>query len=257
MNKSPVCTTDEIENAILSDGYIANSKLQRRWLMSQMLRHHKVNGIPNFDKYFILSKPYYYEWKTTIDEINTLSQISVKEMTERSRFFNANVISDMLNSYKKNILEYAENLKNFKLTTRNKQVCIQLSSHPNMTINELKCYIGKYTKRIELCMKMQSSRKRIYGCLHKALVDFAKNCPMPKDLEKSKAWINAFKGAGAYYTMTELVKFHGFRLSVNNTPCDLYESLSMIEKKTNECDGIYSDLYDFMEMFIETNPQSL
>ena len=44
--------------------------------------------------------------------------------------------------------------------------------------------------------------------MYNLVTNFIKKYPMDIRLMKSEAWKNAFKGAGAYYTMDNMIKFH-------------------------------------------------
>ena len=55
---------------------------------------------------------------------------------------------------------------------------------------------------------------------------------MPYDTPQCKAWVNAYKGAGAFYTAQNLIRFHGCT-AVNDKGkrLDKYQSLAFLTAK--------------------------
>lgn len=214
---------DEIEKSILHDGYVKNKNLYRRWIMAQMLRHYKneYNNTSNFDKWFVTGKSYKYAWDTTKNEVKALRHLTGKELKKRERFFNLNVVKEMATEYRKLVM--TQNIGNFD--AREVSLCVD-------AIWEAKNYFEMY----------------------KALNNFIKNCPMNIDCPKPTAWKNAFKGTGAYYTMDNLIKFHGCRWKTENGYLlTLEESLKELEKAVNNNRETYYKLYAIMCNFIEYN----
>ena len=72
---------------------------------------------------------------------------------------------------------------------------------------------------------------------------------------KSKAWINAFKANGAYYTMDNMIKFHGCRFKNDMSEMlSLDESLSELKKSVETCRPTeFYKLFGLMKEFIEYN----
>ena len=55
---------------------------------------------------------------------------------------------------------------------------------------------------------------------------------MRHDTPQSKAWVDAYKGAGAFFTMQNLIRFHGCTLiDDNGKRLDKYRSLAFLSLK--------------------------
>lgn len=264
---------DEIEKSILNDGYIPNNQLWRRWIMAQMLRHYKdENGFSNFDKYFISGKPYRYQWDTILDEIKVLRKLTGQELIDRERFFNLDVIKAAAKDYEKRIDLYIRKRAKHHIDKGYKQHCkdkkwIQNHTFIKMPHNpHVRIYLSPYANITDVKhmtyanfkAMVHSQVERILACdsynrLYYTVLDFTKKCPMHVPLMKASAWKNAFKGAGAYYTMDNMIKFHNCNFIVSGNKVTTQQSLHMLENKTIEYRNEYYRLYALMQQFIDDN----
>lgn len=263
--------TDEIETTILSDGYIGNNNLWRRWIMAQMLRHYRgENNSSNFDKYFVSGKPFKYSWQTAANEIKVLSKLTNTDLSKRERFFNKSVICEMAKDYEKRFWQY------FKKQTRRKDsgyyptkkamllhTYVKIPSFGNVYIDDnatlitstdihLSTLQNKISKTVHKIVTSNS-----YDAVYKAVTKLIETCPMPCELAKASAWKNAFKGSGAYYTMDNMIKFHNcywFKtIDDKKSPLSTAESLEMLEQTTSNLKSEYYKLYAIMCDFIDNN----
>ena len=94
--------------------------------------------------------------------------------------------------------------------------------------------------------------------MYKTMCDYVRNfidiMPMKVtsdrcSLKKSKAWINAFKGSGAYYTLENLIKYHG---------CDLYNNdVKIADAGTTEAvDALNKLREDLLQEEVESGEES-
>lgn len=86
---------------------------------------------------------------------------------------------------------------------------------------------------------------------------FVEQNPMSLNIPKSDVWFNAFKGSGAYHTMSELIKYHSCRFTINNKQLNIYESLSQLEQLTDRCCGNYELLWITMQNLIIANKERI
>ena len=84
----------EIDEMIIQSGYINNSHLRRRQILTQMFRHKN-----NFDDYFIKNKPYHYVWSTTVNELSMQCRCKPDERKLRFKLFGKKTVIAMLESY--------------------------------------------------------------------------------------------------------------------------------------------------------------
>lgn len=284
--------TDEIEKSILDSGYIDNSQLWRRWIMAQMLRHcdshdtsddnrSKSGYGPGFDKYFISGKPYRYVFDTTINELKALKHLTGTELTFRERFFNKDVVFEILERYEISITKYIKHRKQyldeFKTpikylnsidpNTVKEDIYVKMP-HTKAPYNKIYIYsekrrnslenflnhLHKYIKNIENnSIRFDGSTN--YQMLYNTLLRFTKVFPINIDLPKPDAWKNAFKGAGAFYTMDNMIKFHECRFEDEKThePASLESSLLKLNDLTNMYHDCYYKLYAVLRNFMEYN----
>lgn len=246
-NATPSCS-DSIEMQIWSDGYIQTDKLQRKWLVSQMLKY--ASGESDFNKHFFADKPYVYEWHTTLNEIHRLSKMSMTETRMQPCFFTASVIEHMIDWYETILLDYARTMPFIKLVRYKSHNILTPSPTPEMTISDLQQYIMQYTTKIKMLTKSHICEHNALRC---AVADFIKDCPMPNALQKSSAWMNAFQGEGSYCALIDLTKFYNFRVIEDERKYDLYESLNYIDQIVSTCDNDYMPLYSYLCKFIKDN----
>lgn len=215
---------DDIEQIIIAGGYIRNDQIWRKWTVSQMLRYGRT--IADYTKYFITGEPYVYEWTTARDEINTISKLSsAEERYQRSKFFNASVIIDMANHYKINI------------NAKDKEMSLYLCDEVIVAAKTVQKHANKY--KMAKLVKMMNK--------------FISTASFPSDTPKSDAWKNAFIGAGSYYTMDNLIKFHNCHITDNGIVLDIDSSLSKLNEFADENQNHYDKLYAVMNDFIAYN----
>lgn len=235
---------DEIEQQILDDGYIPNNNIWRRWIMAQMLRHYKdpATGADTFNAYFIKNKPYMYQWTTLLNEINAVKRMSL-DSTDRSirlTFFNKDLLVHMLTSYRDVISKLPKN--------RFWHVNCDKTKYLNM--------IDGYIKSAVELQRKQHHTNAVVNKMADLISDFIKNAKIRNKLPKSKAWIDAFKGNGSYYTMDNMIKFHGCRFWDDNGSQTLNEkeSLNKLLYEVCKCNpNEFYKLFGLMKEFIEYN----
>ena len=93
------------------------------------------------------------------------------------------------------------------------------------------------------------SKRVYYKKLNSLLSDFCEIAEFPPETEKSQAWITAFKNSGAYFTIENLIKYHGCRFYINNQACNVFDSLKELENITNKT----NDLTPTILMFLSQN----
>ena len=122
------------------------------------------------------------------------------------------------------------------------------------TIQDFIDYVDTYVQNIETIANQKGST---YKDLYKAVNRFRRNCPMSDNFPKDFAWKNAFKGAGAYYTMQNMIRFHGCRIRYDNeklvTDLSASQSLELLDKKTEEYRDEYYKLFAMFKDFLLYN----
>lgn len=200
-NEYPDDEDDDIEEMIKSDGYIEGNHLWRRWVMAQMFRALKYKD--GYDAYYRIYYRYDYQWKTLLNEIKAQSKIKDKEELEyRQLYFNEDVFKAMLSDYLKKLKKY---ISNKKYTDKNGNVRIPYYGIYNHdTVRITISYIGDLLYQDDI-WNVKTVRRAIDILI-----------PLPKQTTKCTEWKAAFRGAGAYYTLDNMIKFHGCKLPTTN-----------------------------------------
>ena len=208
-------TNSNIFNMIIEDGYVKNTKLHRRFVMAQMF--HMLNYVSWDGQYRgyndCLKRNYGYEYTLQMmaEEIRVLSKLEVRDFDsfiERSHFFNKGVVIAVME-------DYLEKLKSH-INTMPDRNCKGI---PYKKIKGKDIFNADLDKKIyapirnEIWkLKYAKNYAEIYGVLGRFMKNHIK---LPFETQKSKVWIDAYKGAGAYYTLKNLVMFHNCGIKVD------------------------------------------
>lgn len=270
----PQADEDAIQQEIMSDGYIEGKNLFRRWVMAQMFRALESG---DYQKYYRENYNYLYQWKVVVDEFKAQSHITdMEELRIRQTFFNWTVLYNMLQDYRKKFLSFTKNSKKFG-EKDNKYIFVPynanyyLSEVPT-TLNEIDTLL-EHVKNTgtSVLPTTQGDPAQLYNYasqIYKLIKGFNNSWPRLKNnTPKAPAFREAFMAAGAYYTLENMIKFHGCYIYVNdyineylNTSFDTddvlsqdlsLEVLKQFKKKYN-CYTSYYRAYDIFKLMLDT-----
>ena len=239
---------DVVEKTLVDGGYINNWSLFRRWVMAQMfrmLRDMEKNG-RNFNE-LLQRHGYEYQWKMLEREIYAQAKM-VKHgdhdnAARRSMWFNgatANAMAlDYIEKLKKYIganLVYRKDRTGHTDTTRFKHTCKGL---PYIRLQNKDIFLADLQRKVYLplletarLMRNDTPANVLYKAIHK----FNK---MRKHLDwrtkQTAKFINAYKGSGAYFTMRNLIMFHGARFHDYKSRLSQSQSLSRLDDMAKDC----------------------
>jgi len=227
----PADVNDPVVRQIIEGGTVPNRNLFRRWIMSQVFRalterdyRGRVIGIAAW----ITRHGYEYQWKMLLDELHTQAKLYGKDMENfraRNRWFNKEVAWTMAMDYIKQLKKNA-----YKQATRN------CKGNPYIRVKGFDK--GVFVEDIEKkmltplrCLALHISSAKTPDKLEKAVKDFwAAAKGKEWSYNQCAAWKDAFRGAGAYFTMQNLLRFHGANFPKDN---DFYirgrQPLDMLE----------------------------
>ena len=208
-------TYDKIFNQIILDGYVRNTKLHRRFVMAQMF--HMLNYVSwdgkhkGYNDYLKHRYGYDYTLKMMAEEIYVIGKLETRDVesfNERVQFFNKGVVIAVMEDYLEKLKKYAEALPNHNC----KGVPYKKIKGMNIFNADLDKKI--YTPVRDYIWKIKNAKN--YTGISYVLRHFVKNMVnLPSATPKSKVWIDAYKGAGAFYTLKNLVMFHGCGIKVD------------------------------------------
>ena len=238
-------TIDAVGKKIIEGGYVSNWKLFRRWVMSQMF--HMLRYMENDGKSFnevLQMKGYEYQWRMLENEL--YAQVKMSEhgdfdnVGSRNRWFNGDVASDMATDYISKLRSYVDNnliwnVKKDKDGNEKKAYKHTCKGTPYVRLQNKYIFVSDLEKKVyaplrEIANEMAAvpTYKQLYDAVHK----FNKNRKhLEWNTKQADAFINAYKGSGAYYTMRNLIMFHGARFLKGGRKMSEANSLKELESK--------------------------
>lgn len=215
-------------NSIVSqieNGYVRNSKLHRRWVMAQMFR--MLNSFIGYNEYLKRRYDYKYQFNMLIDELNVLGHLQKEDLEEfkgRSSFFNKDVVIALCNDYYEKLKKVVDSLPEKKCEGK---PYVRISGN-NIYVEDLndKLYIPILNSIIGI--QYCTSYKSLSNLLRNFVRIFVNKYTLPYDTNKCAAWVDAYKGSGAYYTMMNMVKFHNCFIT-DHTTGEVYTGMKAVE----------------------------
>ena len=201
---------DPIFAAIKKSGTVPNRRLFRRWVMAQVFhmmtqRDYKARHPMGFTE-ALNRKGYKYQWKMTVEELRVQAKLNVEDpenFAERNRWFNKSVVVEMAQHYIGLLREIVGELRIRKC----KEVpYVRLGGH-NIFVADLqnKLYIPLEKqvgniKKAKTPVALYNATKKFYDEIKK--IYFLHTLPQSRDFK------DAYKGAGAFFTLKNLILFH-------------------------------------------------
>lgn len=259
---------DEITTRIQKDGFVHNPVLFRRWVMAQMFRGLKYKSYTYGEGYnaYLNSLDWKYPYKMIIQECKALSKIEKEagikseEYKIRSSFFTKDVIIDTWINYliqlkQKHQAMLSKNIINGKEAV----IVLNGKTYTKETLDSLYLSISSFIVAASLlCGKgMYAALYRYSKNLYKEYV-----CKYPlskKYAKKAQSWKEAYKGAGAYYTLANLVCSHDYCVLDDSAGYSVTlfgeSAMAYVNKKFQQCkeEGAWWKLLGFLKATIASN----
>lgn len=188
----------KILDNIEDEGYVKSSKLFRRWVMAQTFRmmKHKdgFNGA-------LKEKPYNYQWTMLENELHAMSKLQKEDMLtfeKRRYFFTKEVIIAMLEDYKEKAkARWHDGNHDWNYYyDRVYYKALEIADAAIKELNSASNYSDYYRIVKEFNKDYNNCRPNVKLYIH---------------TPKCKEWIDAYKGAGAYYSLQNYYMFHADR----------------------------------------------
>ena len=238
-------TIDAVGKQIVEGGYVSNWKLFRRWVMSQMF--HMLRDMEKDGKSFnevLQRKGYEYQWRMLENELYAQMKMcdhnDYENLKARNRWFNGVVAHDMAIDYISKLRSYIDdkciyNVKKDKDGNEKKTYKHTCKGNPYIRLQNGNIFVADlerkvYTPLRDLANKMGAVPT--YKELYDAVREFNKKRKhLAWDTKQSEAFIHAYKGSGSYYTMRNLIMFHGARFLKSGRKMSEANSLKELESK--------------------------
>lgn len=235
---------DTTAKKIIEGGYVNNWSLFRRWVMAQMfhyLRDMETQRVSFVD--LLQRHGYMYQWEMLEREFYAQWKMQkhgdLENFKMRSMWFNSTVAEIMVDDYFLKLRAYINGrliYRNAKRKNRTyKHRCkgepyIRINGH-DIFVKNIELVVYKPVRDMQVAMRGAKTAEELYKLVHK----FNKTCMrLPSDTKQSKAFIDAYKGSGAYFTMRNLIMFHGAVFHDSGATLTREESLSRLDLNASE-----------------------
>lgn len=223
---------DPVKRSIMEDGYVRNTKLYRRFVAAHYLK--MLNSPEGWHGYLNKHYSYMYQFDMMFEEVRILSILENKDteaFNERKRFFTPSIVKVIMLNYMDDVRKYIANLP-----------VKHCKGKPYARINGFgDVFISNIVDEVTypLVAEINSIRtKSTYKNLYKDLLSVKKKMiTLPWETKKSKVWVDAFQAEGAFYTLKNLIMFHGVMLYYNDMFLPKYQSVEIIDQLAHTYEG--------------------
>lgn len=208
---------DPILQNIYKDGYVRNTMLHRRWVLAQMwdmLKYRSWDGISTGYDAALKARGYAYQWKMLLEEIRVLSKLEQRDETtfnQRTHFFNMGVVEACCNDFMTKLESYIEIMR-VRRAKKCKGIPYITIYHNDVFISDLekKVYakVRKDYQEVVRACKHRENYAYLYNKLNKFIHKWVKYSPLTSNEEMCSSFKDAYKGAGGYYSLRNLLQFH-------------------------------------------------
>lgn len=216
--------TDPILEQIIEDGYVKNTKLHRRWVMSQMFKmlNYKSDTYDKagYDGYLSKNYGYMYQFDMMLEEVRVLSKLEARDVEafeERSHFFTKEVVVATCRDYLNKLEQYIDTLEVKKC----KGISYVRIKGKNIFVEDLPKKIYMPMERKIAIMEQCETYLKLYIELRRFTDSMIS---IPRNTKKCRAWVDAFKGSGSFYTLKNLIMYHN---------CYLYNDLYKLSRDSS------------------------
>lgn len=226
---------DDIVAMIGRQGTVPNSRLFRRWVMAQMFRmmaQEQNDGQPHSVHSQIESLGFHYQWTMMANELAAevaMQRSDPDNYAIRHRYFHGFVVRAMAKDMLAGLLDIAGRCPEFKLSgVRYKNIMGRHIPVENLArmVSDIRAAAECTPYSQDPCTSLSRVRR---------LLPYAKIL-RKAGIVQTKEWVDAYKGAGAYYTMENLIRFHNCVIFDGDQRLSRTGSLEFIREKALDPD---------------------
>lgn len=229
---------DPIFDNIITQGTVPNRHLFRRFVMAQMFHMLSYTDYGSWEPVGVTEMihrlGYEYQWKMLLNELHAQMKMEGRDavnFADRNRWFNTDVVVAMAEDYIAQLTKRVDALKERKCKgVPYKRIC-----NRDIFVLNLQDKLYKPLWMAAARIKQAKKAAQLYNAAKK-FNDM--RIRMLHDTPQSKAWVDAYKGSGAFFTMQNLIRFHAcVAIDDNGKRLDKYQSLAFLSEKAE----IYKD----------------
>lgn len=242
---------DPVYRAICEGGTIPDRRLFRRWIIAQVFHmltvtdYGKTNPI-GFTK-ALQRKGYRYQWEMVVEELRVQVRLYEKDpenFKEHNRWFNKEVIVSMAKEYITMLKKIITKLP-IKMCKRIPYIKLQGKNIFMVDVHD-KVHVP-LNKAMETIEKASTPETLYKATFH--FFELVKKTYLKYGLPQSRAFKDAYKGAGAFYTLKNLILFHNCMFP----KMDQKASMIYLNYLVQSIDMEGYKLFGIMKEFLTTN----
>lgn len=246
---SVIADDDPILAGIMNQGAIPNRRLFRRWVLSQVF--HMLEATGGFTE-ALQRKGYQYQWKMLIEELRVQAKLAVEDpenFADRNIWFNKGLAVKMAEDY---ITKLREAVKKLRVRRCNRQPYVHLRGQ-NVFVNDLESNIYAPLNTLKIAIESCSTPESLYKMVQHFYAQVRKTY-VRFDMKMSGDFKGAYKGAGAFFAMKNLILFHNcFIHTDSGKVLSLAGSMKKLDDKAQEYKNDGWRLFGMMKKFIADN----
>lgn len=250
---------DPVYEAILQGGDVYNWKLSRRWVMSQELHMLARENDSYLKRRVSITeqirwKGYVYMWKQMEDELYAQYKMykngDMENYRDRNHWFNEGVVYAMLDDYRYQLhLHVKHNVK----VQRCKGVPYKRICGENIFVDDIqkKVFDPIEDLKVKVWNCNDKDPYKLYWLVRLFNQKMLKTrCWNPS---QSAKWLDAYKGAGAFFTMQNMVRYHKCRFTVGGKVMSKDASYLHLKEKAAEYKGEGWRMVGLLRQFLKDN----
>lgn len=242
---------DPIFALIIDGGTVYNPQLARRWVMAQTFHMMVYRGCYGHEGFVaaLQAKGYKYQWKMVLHELHVQTKLAADDaenFAARNRWFDAATVYAMCSDYLKLLRKYVEGLRERHC----KGVPYVKVGRTNVFTSDLNSKLYSPLDNLARQIRYAKTADELYLATRR-FVWLINKWWMPKyGTPMSAAFKDAYKGVGAYYTMKNLILYHGAAFKNGCVKMSQPKSLQLLEEKAAAYEGEGWRLFGVMKKLI-------
>lgn len=248
---------DPILAAIMGSGTVPNNRLFRRWVMAQvfhMMTYKSGKYGPEGFTAALNAKGFKYSWQMVVEEFRVQAKLEKNDpenFVERNRWFNKQIVLKMADFYLQELNTHINRLK-AKHTKKCKGVPYIRLRGRNIFVSDIPSKVINPLHRAYAAIERAKNATALYNGVAAFYREMGR-CWFEYSIVVSPAFKDAYKGAGAYFTMKNLILFHKASFKNGCIKLGQKKSMAMLESKAEEYKTEGWRLFGVMKKLIEDN----
>lgn len=223
---------DPIFDYILVQGTVPNRRLFRRFVMAQMFHMLSYTDYCAWEPVGVTEMihrlGYEYQWKMLLNELRAQMKMECNDpenFADRNRWFNIKVVTTMAEGYIEQLEKHIDDLPVKKC----KGIPYKHLGGRDIFVQDLDTKLYSPLRIAVRYIEKAKNATQLYNAAKKFNDHRLK---MKHDTPQSKAWVDAYKGTGAFFTMQNLIRFHSCTV-IDDTGrrLDKFQSLAFLSVK--------------------------